>query len=39
MKKLPNNTWSEAINVGAPVNTSADEDFPFLSKDEKHPLF
>lgn len=34
MKKLPNNTWSEAINVGAPVNTSADEDFPFLSKDE-----
>lgn len=33
MKKLPNNTWSEAINVGTLVNTQTDEDFPFLSKD------
>lgn len=34
MKKLPNNTWSEPINVGVSVNTAADEDYPFLSKDE-----
>ena len=33
MKKLPNNTWSEPLNMGAPINTAADEDFPFLSKD------
>lgn len=34
MKKLPNNTWSEPLNLGSPINTAADEDFPFLSKDE-----
>lgn len=33
MKKLPNNTWSEPLNVGLSINSSADEDFPFLSKD------
>lgn len=34
MKKLPNNTWSEPINVGNVINSAGDEDFPFLSKDE-----
>jgi len=33
MKKLPNNTWSEPINLSAPINTIGDEDYPFLSPD------
>jgi hypothetical protein len=34
MKKLPDNTWSAPINIGAQINSNGDEDFPFLSKDE-----
>ena len=33
MKKLPNNTWSEPINLGGAINTVGDEDYPFLSPD------
>lgn len=39
MKKLPNNTWSEPINLEGPVNSIGDEDFPFLSEDGKTLYF
>lgn len=39
MKKLPNNSWSTPINLGAPVNSLGDEDFPFLSEDGKTLYF
>ncbi len=39
MKKLPNNTWSSPQNLGGQINTTGDEDFPFLSKDEKTLYF
>lgn len=39
MKKLPNNTWSEPVNIGSNINTTSDEDFPFLSKDENTLYF
>lgn len=39
MKKLPNNTWSEPINLDGPINSIGDEDFPFLSEDGKTLYF
>jgi WD40 repeat protein len=30
VKKLPNGDWSKPENLGAPVNTEFDEDYPFL---------
>jgi len=32
-RKLPSGEWSEPENVGAPINTSYDEDFPVLASD------
>src|ERR1017187_6991193 len=31
--------WSEPINLGAPVNTASDEDYPFISQDGKTLYF
>lgn len=39
MKKLPNNTWSEPINLGGVVNSLGDEDYPFLTEDGKTLYF
>lgn len=39
MKKLPDNTWTAPINIGNIINTSGDEDFPFLSEDGKTLYF
>jgi tetratricopeptide (TPR) repeat protein len=39
MRKLPNNSWTEAINLGATINTDGDEDFPYLTQDEKTLYF
>ena len=33
MRKLPNNTWSEAINLGTIINTPGDENYPYLTSD------
>jgi predicted Zn-dependent protease len=39
MRKLPNNTWSEPINLGKTINTDGDENFPYLSTDGKTLYF
>ena len=39
MKKLPNNTWTTPINIGETINTSRDEDYPFLSEDGRTIYF
>ena len=31
-RKLPNGSWGKSQNLGPKVNTSGDEDFPFLAK-------
>lgn len=36
--RLPNGAWSKALNLGPTVNTSADEDAPFIHPDQ-HTLF
>jgi outer membrane protein OmpA-like peptidoglycan-associated protein len=33
--KLPDGTWSNPINVGPTINTSSDEDSPFIAIDNK----
>ena len=33
MRKLPNNTWTEPINLGSTINTDGDENYPYLSED------
>ena len=33
--KLPNGEWSQALNIGPPLNTPFDEDSPFLHPDGK----
>lgn len=38
-KRLPNGKWGPAQNLGAEVNTPADEDFPSLSPDGKTLFF
>ncbi len=35
MRKLPNNTWTDPINLGDLINTSGDEDFPYVTPDAK----
>ena len=35
MRKLPNNTWTDPINLGDLINTSGDEDFPYVTADGK----
>lgn len=37
--RLPNGKWSPAQNLGAEINTDADEDFPSLSPDDKILFF
>jgi hypothetical protein len=37
--RLPNGKWGPAQNLGAEINTSADEDFPSLSPDGKILFF
>jgi len=31
--KLPNGTWSKAINLGEPINTADDENYPYITAD------
>jgi hypothetical protein len=38
-KKLVNGEWAKPINLGAPINTSYDEDSPFLHPDGKTLYF
>ncbi len=33
MRKLPNKTWTEAINLGNLINTPGDEDYPYVTAD------
>ncbi len=33
MRKLPNNTWTDPINLGNTINTEGDEDFPYVTPD------
>jgi epidermal growth factor receptor substrate 15 len=35
VRKLPNGSWSKAQNVGYPINTEYDEDYPFLHPNGK----
>lgn len=39
MRKLPNNTWTPAINVGDNINTKGDEDYPYVTPDGKTLYF
>lgn len=33
--RLPNNTWSQPVNLGPSINTPYDDDFPALSDDSR----
>lgn len=37
--QLPNGEWGEPINLGDPINTEYDEDFPYLAPDGKTFFF
>ncbi len=37
--KLPNGTWSTAMNLGSSINTDENEDFPYLDKDGRTLYF
>lgn len=37
--KLPNGKWSKAVNLGAQINTSYDEDAPFIHPDDDKLYF
>ncbi len=39
MRKLPNNTWTEAIKLSETINTTGDEDYPYLTPDGKTLYF
>jgi hypothetical protein len=39
MRKLPNNTWSEPINLGESINTAGDEDYPYVTPDGRTLYF
>ena len=39
MRKLPNNTWTESINLGDIINTDGDEDFPYVTADGQFLYF
>jgi tetratricopeptide (TPR) repeat protein len=39
VKKLPDGTWGKIINLGPTINTTEDEESPFLSTDEKTLYF
>jgi tetratricopeptide (TPR) repeat protein len=38
-RKLPDNTWSPAINLGYTINTKFDEEYPFVTDDGKTLYF
>lgn len=38
LKKLPDGSWSKAMNLGAPVNTPYDEESPFMGADN-HTMY
>lgn len=38
-KKLPNGAWGKPLNLGAPINTTEDEDAPYLHPDGKTMYF
>jgi len=31
--RLPNGSWSQAVNLGEPINTPADENYPYITAD------
>ncbi len=35
----PNGNWSQPVNLGAPINTKADEDAPYIHPDKKTLFF
>ncbi len=37
--RLPNGAWSKALNLGPTINTSADEDAPFIHPDQRTLFF
>ncbi len=37
--KLPDGTWSKTINVGEPINTEANENYPYITADENTLYF
>lgn len=37
--KLPNGSWSKALNLGPVINTQEDEDFPFIQADGRTLYF
>jgi hypothetical protein len=37
--RLPNNTWSQPVNLGPPVNSPADENYPYITADGKKLYF
>ncbi|MBL4669172.1 MAG: PD40 domain-containing protein [Flavobacteriales bacterium] len=39
MRKLPNKTWTDPINLGDLINTKGDEDYPYLTEDGKTLYF
>jgi hypothetical protein len=39
VRKTPDNEWSQPENLGATINTSEDEDYPFLDRDGKTLYF
>src|SRR5690606_39172348 len=39
LKKLPDNTWTVPMSVGTAINTSQNEEYPFLSEDGKTLYF
>ncbi len=38
-RRLPNNEWTEPMNLGPTINTQYDEEFPRISADEKTLYF
>ncbi len=39
VRRLPNNDWGEAINLGPNINTAKDEKYPFIRNNEKEIYF
>ncbi|MCX7861656.1 MAG: hypothetical protein N2449_01515 [Bacteroidales bacterium] len=37
--RRPNGTWSQAINLGEPINSSADENYPYITADGQKLYF
>lgn len=39
VKRLPNGIWAEPVNLGEPINTPGDENYPFLRGDGNELYF